>query len=99
MIAGGLDLEADMSIDSIKRTEIAGTLLSRLGLPADDRTDQLSRDRTADALTAHLESWLTPRAAAPRRYRLERVPVPLDPDPVRLRGKSVAVLGDDEGVR
>ncbi|HEY3466334.1 MAG TPA: SDR family NAD(P)-dependent oxidoreductase [Amycolatopsis sp.] len=101
MIAGDLDLEADLSIDSIKRTEIAGTLLSRLGLPADDRTDQLSRDRTANALTAHLESWLNPApaATAPTRYRLERVPVPLDPDPERLRGKSVAVLGDDDAVR
>ncbi|MGW5718170.1 SDR family NAD(P)-dependent oxidoreductase [Amycolatopsis sp. NPDC003865] len=96
MIAGDLDLEADLSIDSIKRTEIAGTLLGRLGLPADDRTDQLSRDRTANALTAHLESWLnpTPAAAAPTRYRLERVPVPLDPDPGRLRGKTVAVPDD-----
>lgn len=101
MIAGDLDLEADLSIDSIKRTEIAGTLLGRLGLPADDRTDQLSRDRTADALTARLESWLAPApaAAAPRRYRLSRVPVPLDPDPARLHGKSVAVLGGDESVR
>ncbi|MFJ7216346.1 SDR family NAD(P)-dependent oxidoreductase [Amycolatopsis sp. NPDC098790] len=96
MIAGDLDLEADLSIDSIKRTEIAGTLLGRLGLPADDRTDQLSRDRTANALTAHLESWLnpTPEAAAPTRYRLERVPVPLDPDPARLRGKTVAAPDD-----
>ncbi|MET8849286.1 SDR family NAD(P)-dependent oxidoreductase [Amycolatopsis sp. NPDC004625] len=101
MIAVDLDLEADLSIDSIKRTEIAGTLLSRLGLPADDRTDQLSRDRTADALAAHLESWLSPAppAAAPRRYRLERVPVPLDPDPARLHGKSVTVLDGDDAVR
>ncbi|VVJ16019.1 Modular polyketide synthase [Amycolatopsis camponoti] len=99
MIAGDLDLEADLSIDSIKRTEIAGTLLSRLGLPADDRTDQLSRDRTADALAAHLESWLNPApaAAAPTRYRLDRVPVPLDPDPGRLRGKTVAA--EDDAVR
>ncbi|HET6707945.1 type I polyketide synthase, partial [Amycolatopsis sp.] len=96
MIAGDLDLEADLSIDSIKRTEIAGTLLARLGLPADDRTDQLSRDRTANALAAHLESWLTPTppAAPPRRYRLERVPVPLAPDPGRLRGKTVAAPDD-----
>ena len=101
MLAGDLDLEADLSIDSIKRTEIAGTLLGRLGLPADDRTDQLSRDRTADALTARLESWLAPApaVAAPRRYRLARVPLPLDPDPARLHGKSVAVLGGDESVR
>ncbi|MDQ7805079.1 SDR family oxidoreductase [Amycolatopsis sp. A133] len=101
MIAVDLDLEADLSIDSIKRTEIAGTLLSRLGLPADDRTDQLSRDRTANALAAHLEGWLSPAppAAAPRRYRLDRVPVPLDPDPARLRGKSVAILTDDHTLR
>ncbi|WP_406629977.1 SDR family NAD(P)-dependent oxidoreductase [Amycolatopsis sp. WGS_07] len=101
MIAGDLDLEADLSIDSIKRTEIAGTLLGSLGLPADDRTDQLSRDRTAHALAARLESWLSPApaAAAPKRYRLARVPVPLDPDPARLHGKSVAVLGEDESVR
>ncbi|MFB9682607.1 SDR family NAD(P)-dependent oxidoreductase [Amycolatopsis plumensis] len=99
MIAADLDLEADLSIDSIKRTEIAGTLLSRLGLPADDRTDQLSRDRTANALVAHLESWLTPKppAAPPRRYRLERVPVPLDSDPGRLRGKTVATPDDAVG--
>ena len=71
MIAGDLDLEADLSIDSIKRTEIAGTLLGRLGLPADDRTDQLSRDRTANALTAHLESWLAP---APKATRPDPVP-------------------------
>ncbi|MGW4063848.1 beta-ketoacyl synthase N-terminal-like domain-containing protein [Amycolatopsis sp. NPDC004747] len=97
MIAADLDLEADLSIDSIKRTEIAGTLLARLGLPADDRTDQLSRDRTANALATHLESWLTPTppAAPPRRYRLERIPVPLDPDPGRLRGKTVAAPDDD----
>ncbi|SED48992.1 Acyl transferase domain-containing protein [Amycolatopsis tolypomycina] len=96
MIAVDLDLEADLSIDSIKRTEIAGTLLARLGLPADDRTDQLSRDRTAGALATHLENWLTPppAAAPPRRYRLERVPVPLDPDPGRLRGKTVAAPDD-----
>ncbi|WP_410640514.1 SDR family NAD(P)-dependent oxidoreductase [Amycolatopsis sp. lyj-346] len=96
MIAGDLDLEADLSIDSIKRTEIAGTLLARLGLPADDRTDQLSRDRTANALTSHLESWLSPvpPATAPTRYRLDRIPVPLEPDPARLRGKSVAAPDD-----
>ncbi|MGW3958312.1 SDR family NAD(P)-dependent oxidoreductase [Amycolatopsis sp. NPDC005003] len=96
MIDGDLDLEADLSIDSIKRTEIAGTLLARLGLPADDRTDQLSRDRTANALTTHLESWLnpTPAAEAPTRYRLDRIPVPLDPDPARLRGRTVAAPDD-----
>ncbi|MFE0021240.1 SDR family NAD(P)-dependent oxidoreductase [Amycolatopsis sp. NPDC059021] len=63
MIDGDLDLEADLSIDSIKRTEIAGTLLAKLGLSGrvhDDGQDQLSRDRTAAALATRLEKWVTP---------------------------------------
>ncbi|WP_410652589.1 SDR family NAD(P)-dependent oxidoreductase [Amycolatopsis sp. cmx-4-54] len=63
MIDADLDLEADLSIDSIKRTEIAGSLLAKLGLTGrvhDDAQDQLSRDRTASALAARLRRWLEP---------------------------------------
>ncbi|GAA4524718.1 SDR family NAD(P)-dependent oxidoreductase [Amycolatopsis samaneae] len=63
MIGGELDLEADLSIDSIKRTEIAGTLLAKLGLSGrvpDDGQDRLGRDRTAAALAARLEKWVSP---------------------------------------
>ncbi|MCK1798440.1 acyltransferase domain-containing protein, partial [Streptomyces sp. XM4193] len=35
MIEPDLDLEADLSVDSIKRAEIAGELATRLGLPTD----------------------------------------------------------------
>ncbi|MDT8912982.1 SDR family NAD(P)-dependent oxidoreductase [Amycolatopsis sp. PS_44_ISF1] len=94
MITADLDLEADLSIDSIKRTEIAGTLLSALGLPADDRTDRLSRDRTAQALASHLEELLTPAAAAPVRYRIGRTPVPLEPGTDGVRGKTVAIRSE-----
>ncbi|MEU3628483.1 polyketide synthase [Amycolatopsis coloradensis] len=74
MIDDDLDLEADLSIDSIKRTEIAGSLLAKLGLAGrvhDDAQDQLSRDRTASALAARLRKWLEPAA-----------PVAVTPGPV-----------------
>ncbi|MFE6616431.1 SDR family NAD(P)-dependent oxidoreductase [Amycolatopsis sp. NPDC057786] len=106
MIDADLDLEADLSIDSIKRTEIAGSLLAKLGLTGrvhDDAQDQLSRDRTASALAARLRKWLEPAAAtpapaeppvgtAPGRYLLDRVSAPLGtPDLAKVNGKSVAV--------
>ncbi|OXM53078.1 type I polyketide synthase [Amycolatopsis alba DSM 44262] len=106
MIDADLDLEADLSIDSIKRTEIAGSLLAKLGLSGrvhDDAQDQLSRDRTASALTARLRKWLEPAAVtpapveatagrAPGRYLIGRVAAPLgSPDLARVGGKTVAV--------
>ncbi|MFB9908674.1 SDR family NAD(P)-dependent oxidoreductase [Allokutzneria oryzae] len=65
MIEPDLDLEADLSIDSIKRTEIAGELASRIGATdaelADDQLEELAKARTAQAIT----SWLTSRDDAP----------------------------------
>ena len=102
MLAGDLDLEADLSIDSIKRTEIAGTLLSKLGLTGtagDDAPDVLVRERTVNGLAERLRGLLEPapdrlRGQAPRRYRwhLSTAPVGVT-DPDRVRGKTVAVLG------
>ncbi|RSN16827.1 polyketide synthase [Streptomyces sp. WAC 05977] len=106
MIDADLDLEADLSIDSIKRTEIAGSLLAKLGLTGrvhDDAQDQLSRDRTASALAARLRKWLepaavtpapagTPAGSAPGRYLLDRVSAPLGtPDLGKVVGKTVSV--------
>ncbi|WP_216637893.1 type I polyketide synthase [Actinoalloteichus hymeniacidonis] len=70
LIDPDLDLESDFSIDSIKRTEIAGELIARLGLDTaalpDDEVDQLAKARTTMAIAG----WLTDRcgrpAAAPR---------------------------------
>ncbi|HEY0687784.1 MAG TPA: SDR family NAD(P)-dependent oxidoreductase, partial [Kribbella sp.] len=54
-----LDLEADLSVDSIKRAEIAGELASRLGLPADGEIEELSQARTAALITALIVGRLT----------------------------------------
>ncbi|MEV5200726.1 SDR family NAD(P)-dependent oxidoreductase [Streptomyces sp. NPDC053720] len=49
MIEPDLDLEADLSVDSIKRAEIAGQLARRLHLPTADGVDmeELAKARTA----------------------------------------------------
>ncbi|HWM37191.1 MAG TPA: beta-ketoacyl synthase N-terminal-like domain-containing protein, partial [Streptomyces sp.] len=75
MIEPGLDLEADLSVDSIKRAEIAGELAVRLGLPVDQDADldELSTARTAAGITELLMARLgggepdtdTAEAAAP----------------------------------
>ncbi|MEU6672087.1 SDR family NAD(P)-dependent oxidoreductase [Streptomyces sp. NPDC046727] len=63
MIEPDLDLEADLSIDSIKRAEIAGELARRLGIAGgaelldDTELEELAKARTAAAVTA----WLTAR--------------------------------------
>ena len=58
MIEPGLDLEADLSVDSIKRTEIAGELAQRLDLGSadldDDQLEQMAKARTAQAIA----DWL-----------------------------------------
>ncbi|MEV6117365.1 SDR family NAD(P)-dependent oxidoreductase [Streptomyces sp. NPDC052109] len=66
MIEPDLDLEADLSIDSIKRAEIAGELARRLGIAGgaevldDAELEELTKARTAAAVTG----WLTARAGA-----------------------------------
>ncbi|EST20947.1 hypothetical protein M878_38340, partial [Streptomyces roseochromogenus subsp. oscitans DS 12.976] len=66
MIEPGLDLEADLSIDSIKRAEIAGELAKRLGIAdgahvlADTELEELAKARTAAAVTG----WLMARVGA-----------------------------------
>ncbi|RZS34101.1 polyketide-type polyunsaturated fatty acid synthase PfaA [Herbihabitans rhizosphaerae] len=62
MITPDLDLEADLSIDSIKRTEIAGELTTTLGRSGDTRVDDLVKARTAAALA---EALATPSGDSP----------------------------------
>ncbi|MDF2255202.1 type I polyketide synthase [Streptantibioticus ferralitis] len=80
MIEPDLDLEADLSIDSIKRTEIVGQLARRLAdgsgaeLAAlrDEELEELSGARTAAALAA----WLTARLTGPGAEAADTVPSP-----------------------
>ncbi|MBW8484788.1 type I polyketide synthase [Actinomadura parmotrematis] len=73
MLGDGLDLEADLSIDSIKRTEIIGALADRLDLapagasPDEDLVERLARIKTIGELVAHLagDPAPAPAAAAP----------------------------------
>ncbi|MFI6460306.1 SDR family NAD(P)-dependent oxidoreductase [Streptomyces sp. NPDC050538] len=81
MIEPDLDLEADLSIDSIKRAEIAGELAQRLGIGGgmdvatldDAELEDLAKARTAASVTGWLSARLTEPAAA-------ETPAPTDPD-------------------
>ncbi|MGW2620016.1 SDR family oxidoreductase [Streptomyces sp. NPDC001500] len=100
MIEPDLDLEADLSIDSIKRAEIAGELARRLGAGADadlaalddDALEELAKARTAAAVTA----WLTARlgdgdeqTAAPARPAEEPAGEPTaEPGPEAVTGEA-----------
>ncbi|MEU0373994.1 SDR family oxidoreductase [Streptomyces sp. NPDC006283] len=65
MIEPGLDLEADLSIDSIKRAEIVGEIAVRVGASGqadtqrtDDDLGAMSSARTASGLAELLTSWI-----------------------------------------
>ncbi|WP_045866132.1 type I polyketide synthase [Streptomyces sp. WMMB 714] len=103
MIEPGLDLEADLSVDSIKRAEIAGELAVRLGLPVDQDADldELSTARTAAGITELLMTRLdsapqaaVPAAAAPAAPVAPAVPA-LDADAVL--GQVLAVVAERTG--
>ncbi|WP_394940524.1 SDR family NAD(P)-dependent oxidoreductase [Psychromicrobium sp. YIM B11713] len=71
MIEPDLDLEADLSIDSIKRTEIAGELASKLAgsgsaIALDDsQLEELSKARTTGAIADWLSARLGSAATLP----------------------------------
>ena len=111
MLEADLDLEADLSIDSIKRTELIGLLIDRLGLVATGAasggsvTDQLSRRRTIRGIV----DWITDRADAPahavppqraRRYLIDVTALPpLTASPeASLAGRRIAIVGDGVGI-
>lgn len=67
MLDPELDLEADLSVDSIKRVEIIGALADRIGLPqdpggsAESAVEELSRIKTLRGIV----DWITSRTATP----------------------------------
>ncbi|WP_244291337.1 type I polyketide synthase [Streptomyces subrutilus] len=100
MLDPGLDLEADLSIDSIKRVEIIGALADRIGLPrgpggsAESAVEELSRIKTlrgiVDWVTAHTEApepATEPAVAAVAEPEAGPAPVPV----ARLRVDTVPV--------
>ncbi|WP_039911491.1 acyltransferase domain-containing protein, partial [Amycolatopsis vancoresmycina] len=76
MIEPDLDLEADLSIDSIKRAEIAGELTVRLGT---GDVEELAKARTAAGIAELLGNG-EPGSGEPR-------PVPGEPEPVIVAPK------------
>ncbi|RSD07361.1 type I polyketide synthase [Amycolatopsis eburnea] len=61
MIEPDLDLEADLSVDSIKRAEIAGELAARLGLTGGD-VEEFAKARTAAAIAGLVGTPQQPEA-------------------------------------
>ncbi|MFD9481043.1 SDR family NAD(P)-dependent oxidoreductase [Streptomyces nojiriensis] len=103
MLDPELDLEADLSIDSIKRVEIIGALADRIGLPqdpdgggsAESAVEELSRIKTLRGMVAWI---IARRPAAPTGPGDSPLPTP-DPRPAapvsRLRVDLVPVPAPD----
>ncbi|KFZ78832.1 polyketide synthase [Amycolatopsis sp. MJM2582] len=105
MIEPDLDLEADLSVDSIKRAEIAGELATRLGL-TDGDPEVLAKARTAAELTDLLggvpsgdqlaeESGAV--VVAPKRYLMREFDLAdAAPADEELAGLRFAVVGEGQ---
>ncbi|SDI79248.1 Acyl transferase domain-containing protein [Actinokineospora alba] len=99
MISPTIDLEADLSIDSIKRTEIAGEVAARLGL-GQDQVEVLVKARTAAAMAGSVADKASPLGVAgspAQRYVLELVAAAAEPtdDMLALAGKHILIAGGD----
>ncbi|SCK48657.1 type I polyketide synthase [Streptomyces sp. WMMB 322] len=97
MIEPGLDLEADLSVDSIKRAEIAGELAVRLGLPVgrDADVEELSAARTAAAVSELLVARLgaaAPATGAAQSAASAAVPAPAQDAPSEQAAAGGAVV-------
>ncbi|AGP60648.1 hypothetical protein M271_46420, partial [Streptomyces rapamycinicus NRRL 5491] len=90
MIEPDLDLEADLSIDSIKRAEIAGELARRLGVAGadtatlgDEELEELAKARTTAAVTDWLTARLAPATSATSATPATSAPA-AEPEPVAV---------------
>ncbi|MER6199204.1 SDR family NAD(P)-dependent oxidoreductase [Streptomyces sp. NPDC001586] len=91
MLDPGLDLEADLSIDSIKRVEIIGALADRIGLPqdpggsAESAVEELSRIKTLRAIVDWITTHEAPPPQAQTQTQAHPTPQPTTPPLTRLR--------------
>ncbi|TWP53976.1 SDR family NAD(P)-dependent oxidoreductase [Lentzea tibetensis] len=94
MLEPGLDLEADLSVDSIKRTEIIGELAAVLGVSGAS-VDELARIKTIEGIVGWFGA--TP-APAGRLVRLVPEVVACEPvEPAELGDRTVLII-DDNGI-
>ncbi|MGH3517231.1 MAG: SDR family NAD(P)-dependent oxidoreductase [Haloechinothrix sp.] len=104
MVSPDLDLEADLSIDSIKRTEIAGELVSRLGFGANGGgIEDLTRARTAAAMADVLSRPHRHASAlieVPARYVMKLVDAgsPDEAEPTALVGANIVITGGEQAL-
>ncbi|MEV6872376.1 SDR family NAD(P)-dependent oxidoreductase [Amycolatopsis sp. NPDC051128] len=84
MIEPDLDLEADLSIDSIKRAEIAGELATRLNLDTGSDVEELAKARTAAAIADLLDAGSAKPEVATSEPAPEAGPTPVIVAPKRL---------------
>ncbi|WP_426513301.1 SDR family NAD(P)-dependent oxidoreductase [Dactylosporangium sp. McL0621] len=108
-----LDLEADLSIDSIKRAEVAGDVAARLGLSAegdDSQLEELVKARTVRTMVGWLTTRVNGALPAPAADTVVRpapgVPLPRTDTPAPVvavpaasdfQGAVLAVLSERTG--
>ncbi|MGW2921046.1 SDR family NAD(P)-dependent oxidoreductase [Streptomyces angustmyceticus] len=99
MLDAGLDLEADLSVDSIKRVEIIGALADRIGLPQDadgameSAVEQLARVKTISGIVDWIAAARSePGAGAP----VTEAPVAAEPGVVFAAAESARALAPSE---
>jgi acyl carrier protein len=61
MLNDDLDLEADLGIDSIKRTEILGVALREMGVSLNERMEEATTARTIRRILAALSTATAPQ--------------------------------------
>ncbi|HEV7965903.1 MAG TPA: beta-ketoacyl synthase N-terminal-like domain-containing protein, partial [Actinoplanes sp.] len=91
-----LDLEADLSVDSIKRAEVAGEVANRLGLSVEGDESELE-DLVKARTVRSMVSWLDARINAPLAVAAGGAPVALLTAPAPAPAMAVAVGMDVQG--
>lgn len=107
MLGLDLDLEADLSIDSIKRMEIIGELKTKIGFggdmeQADDLMEKLAAIKTLNGLASWINEMSGNSTPEPEQNTLSRLRFDLTPTDVSLienteilRGKRFAITQND----